>query len=172
MYATPLSYVASILAGENSVKELHMLAEHRRGRLAAQAIDLPPPRHDADRAAAAWACEMVSLETAATAMPDRSIAWADFDAMLGAMPAELDRIARFFGFAADPPQIDALAAGPLMRRYSKDPNHDYSPALRQDLIAQELRLQGRDIEPALAMLGMAAERSALLRRALSRAEGK
>ena len=171
MYAAPRHYVASILAGENSVKELHALADHRSQRLAARDIAPPPARHDADRAAAAWACEMTTLEAAAAAMPDRQVAWADFDIILGNMPGELGRVAAFFGFAADPPKIEALAAGPLMRRYSKDPNYDYSPTLRAELIAQELRLQRRDIEAALAMLRTAAEKSELLSRALARAEG-
>jgi hypothetical protein len=58
-----------------------------------------------------------------------------------------------------------------MQRYSKDPKYEYSPNLRQQLIDQELRLQGREIEGALAMLRSTAEKSPLLARALSRAEG-
>ena len=42
--------------------------------------------------------------------------------------------------------------------------------VRQDLIEQELRLQGRDIDGALAMLRSSAEKSPLLARALARAE--
>jgi hypothetical protein len=171
IYAAPRHYIASILAGENSVKELQALADHRGQRLAVRGIVLPPARHDADRAAAAWACEMTTLESAADAMIDRDIAWADFDAMLKNIPAEFGRVARFFGFEDDAGRLEALAAGPLMRRYSKDPNYDYSPTLRGELIAQELRLQGRDIDAALAMLRSAAERSELLSRAVARAGG-
>jgi hypothetical protein len=58
-----------------------------------------------------------------------------------------------------------------MSRYSKDPNHEYSPRLRQDLIDQELRLRGREIDDGLAMLRVAAEESPLLARALRRALG-
>ncbi|NUR46139.1 MAG: hypothetical protein HOP91_08310, partial [Sphingomonas sp.] len=65
MYASPRNYIASILAGENSVKELHALADYRGQRLARRDIALPAARNDADRAAAAWACEMVTLEDAA-----------------------------------------------------------------------------------------------------------
>src|SRR6185295_511936 len=74
MYATPRNYIGSILAGENSVKELHALADYRAQRLAGRGIDLPAPRHDADRAAAAWACEITTLEAAADLMADRQIA--------------------------------------------------------------------------------------------------
>jgi hypothetical protein len=171
MYASPRNYVASILAGENSVKELHALADYRGQRLAAREISLPPPRNDADRAAAAWACEMTTLETAADAMRDRRIAWADFDAMLANMAGELGRVASFFGFSADAKILETVAQGPLMTRYSKDPNYEYSPNLREQLIDQEVRLQGSDIDAALAMLRSASEKSELLGRALSRAEG-
>ena len=74
------------------------------------------------------------------------------------------------GFEADPQCLETIVRGPLMKRYSKDPNYEYSPTLRDELIAQELRLQGRDIEGGLAMLRSAAEKSPLLARALARAE--
>lgn len=171
MYARPRNYVASILAGENSVKELHALEQYRSQRLSARDVQLPATRHDADRAAAAWACEMTTLEAATDAMPDRQIAWADFDAMLADMPAGLGRAAGFFGMSADPGRLAGIARGPLMTRYSKDPSYEYSPSLREQLIDQEMRLQGNEIDGALAMLRSAAEKSEILARALSRAEG-
>jgi hypothetical protein len=172
MYARPRNYVASILAGENSLKELHALADYRVQRLARRGIVFPASRNDSDRAVAAWACEMTTLEAAAEAMPDRQIQWADFDAMLSGMPAALGRTAAFFGFAADAEQIGAIARGPLMQRYSKALEYDYSPSLRQDLIADATDRHGRDIDAALAMLQAAAEKSTLLARALSRAQAE
>jgi hypothetical protein len=172
MFARPKSYVAGILAGENSVKELHALENYRAQRLADRDVMLPPARNDADRAAAAWACEMTTLEAAAEEMSDRQVLWTDFDAMLADMQRELARAATFFGFPAPEDRLMAIAGGPLMQRYSKDPRYDYSPNLRQQLIEQELRLQGGEIEHALAMLHAASEKSPLLARALGRAEGK
>lgn len=168
MYARPGNYVASILAGENSLKELRALGDYRAQRLNSRGIVLPAARNDAERAAIAWACEMTSLEVAAEKMTDRRIAWADFDTMLGEMDAELDRVAAFFGFTADPARLRAIAAGPLMQRYSKALEYEYSPALRYELIAQEFRIQGREIDAALAMLRAGAEKSLLLARALER----
>jgi hypothetical protein len=170
MYARPRNYVASILAGENSLKELQALSDYRDQRLAARGIALPQASNDAERAAIAWACEMTSVEAAAETMGDRRIAWAEFDSMLGDMNGELSRVADFFGFNADPARAEAIAAGPLMRRYSKALEYEYSPALRDELIAQEVRLQGGKIDVALAMLRASAEKSPLLARALSRSE--
>ena len=171
MYASPRNYVASILAGENSVKELHALEIHRAQRLARRGIAFAAVRTDADRAAVAWACEMATLEGAAEPMADRQVEWADFDAMLGDMASQLGRVARFFGFETTDDRLTEIAGSPLMQRYSKDPKYEYSANLRQQLIDQELRLQGRQIEAALAMLRATAEKSPLLARALSRAEG-
>jgi hypothetical protein len=171
IFAQPRHYVASILAGENSVKELQALDDYRRARLTSRGIALAPPTTDAGRAAAAWACEMTTLEDAASAMSDRRIEWEDFDAMLADMPAALLRVSRLFDFVVDEDRIAAVATGPLMQRYSKDPAYDYSARLREQLIEQELRLQGPQIEGALAMLSRAAEKSELLARALSRGQG-
>src|SRR3954451_23842898 len=140
MYATPRNYIASILAGQNSLQELRMLAGPRAQRANARDVYVPA-QNDADHAAAAWACEMTTLEAAADAMPDRQIAWAEFDAMLADMPAGLGRAAGFFGMAAGPDRLAGIARGPLMTRYSKDPSYEYSPNLREQLIDQEMRLQ-------------------------------
>ena len=169
MYATPRNYVASILAGENSVQELRMLGDSRAERMTTR-VGALCARTDADLAAAAWACEMTALEAAAEAMPDRPIAWADFDRMLADMPTELALVASFFGFSADETDVRAIAQGPLMTRYSKAPEHEYSAALRSDLIAEASAFHRTEIHGALAMLDAAAEKSSLLARALRRAE--
>ena len=171
LYATPANYVASILAGENSIKELEVLHPIRCGRLRGRGIELAGfDRNDAHRAAMAWACEMISLESAAEAMPDRRILWADFDLMLGDMSGWLERCAAHFGFAATPKRIEDLVAGPLMRRYSKALEYDYSPSLRAELLAEAARQHGDEIYAAVAALRQGAESAPLLKRALDRAQ--
>ena len=170
MFASPRNYVASILAGENSVKELRMLAPSRAQRISRRVPTIDPANNDAELAAVAWACEMTSLEVAADAMTDRQVAWADFDAMLCDMEAELTRVAKFFAFACEKTRVAALVRGPLMLRYSKDLGYEYSAALRRDLIEDAARHFGREMEGALAMLRRAAERSPLLARSLARAQ--
>jgi hypothetical protein len=167
MYASPRNYIGSILAGPNSVQELAALAPSRAQRMKGR-VSLPPQSNAAEAAAAAWACEMTALESAAERMTDRQIAWADFDAMLADMPAELKRTASFFGFATD--KIEAIASGPLMRRYSKATEYEYSPSLRCDLITEAEAANRADLDGALAMLQSAAENSPLLAKALRRAE--
>jgi len=111
---------------------------------------------------------MTSLEAAAERMGDRNIEWADFDRMLDDMPEAIARTAVHFGFRDDCATVEAIANGPLMRRYSKATEYDYSPALRRELIAQAARQHAGDIADALAMLDRAAQESPLLARALTR----
>ena len=101
-------------------------------------------------------------------MADRQILWANFDQLLADMEAGLARLADFFGFEAPPERAREIARGPLMSRYSKALEHDYSPELRRQLIEQELRLQGPAIKAALTVLSNAAKNSPLLAAALAR----
>jgi len=171
MFASPRNYIASILAGENSIKELHSLAPARGQRLQQRAPNLGPARNEADLAAIAWACEITALEAAAEAMPDRRIEWADFDEMLDAMPDGLGRVSTFFGFDAEPAAIRAIAEGPLMKRYSKALEYDYSAQLRRELISGTTAQFGSYVEAAIAMLQKAAGNSPLLAQAMARAGG-
>jgi len=169
MYAIPRNYIGSILAGENSLVELRQLAPSRAQRLSRRVSAIWAAHNDAELAAIAWACEMTALEAAADAMPDRHIGWADFDAMLEDMAPELGRATKFFGFDADEARLQAIATGPLMTRYSKGLEYDYSAGLRRELIAEAAAANASAIDDALAMLGAAAEKSPMLARTLERA---
>ncbi|MGH6706492.1 MAG: hypothetical protein ACREB1_06760 [Sphingomicrobium sp.] len=170
LFASPNRYIQSILAGENSLIELRELGGERTRRLSARGIELQgfeaSPAH---LAAAAWACEMTSLEAASDALLAESVMWADFDRMLLDMGDALKRVASHFGFAACDATLEAIAAGPLMRRYSKALEYDYSPSLRADLLEEAGRVHGADIADALAAL--AASGHPLIERALARSEG-
>lgn len=172
LYASPDHYVAGILAGENSVKELNALHDTRIGRLKARGIELNGfDATLAHRAALAWACEMTSLEAAADLMTDRRIMWTDFDRALDDMAGWLARCAQHFGLSASEERFAELASGPLMRRYSKAMEYDYSPSLRAELLAEAAADHRADIEAALAALRGAAKSAPLLDRALLRADG-
>jgi hypothetical protein len=168
MYVEARSFIATMLAGENSKPELFRRAADRAQRLKKRGIVFPEARGDADLAAAAWACEMTSLEAAADAMPDRTIGWIDFDKMLEDITSTLARSAELLDFEANPEQLEAIAHGPLLGRYSKALEHEYSPGLRQHIIHQAKVRYQREIHGALAMLNAAAEKSSLLARALAR----
>lgn len=169
MYATPRNYIASILAGENSVEEMRLLAGKRSHRLNERNIYIPA-QNDAGHAAVAWATEMSSLEAAADAMADRRIKWVDFDALLEDFELAIVHIGSFFRFSFDAAKMQEIVRGPLMSRYSKAVEFEYSPSLRRELIGEAQERFYEDINSALAMLRSAAEKSPLLERALRRSE--
>jgi hypothetical protein len=173
MHVGARSYIATILAGENSVKELHALHNFRAQRMR----DRVPPMadvatNDVHRAAMAWACEMTALEAAVDLMADCSIFWLDFDNFLVDPGAGLFEVARHFGFGITAEAARAVASGPLMARYSKDLAHDYSPALRQRLQDEARHSFGAEIESAVQMLDESSRTSPLLARALGRTAGR
>lgn len=169
LYATPRRYIASILAGENSVRELHALVPGRRQRMAARVSDQGQPGTEAGIAAIAWACEMTALEAAAEALPQARIQWVDFDQLLGDVADNLRRIALGLELEADADELAALASNPLLKRYSKALEYDYSASLRSDLIAEAQAHFRSEIDAALDLLAQSAETSPLLARALNRA---
>jgi hypothetical protein len=168
LYATPRSFISGIMAGENSRKEVAGGAEQRSDRLRSRGIALPPSRSEADVAAAAWACEMTALEAA----DGPNILWADFDQVLVRMEGFLRELAGFFAFEASSDRLNEIADGPLMRRYSKATEFEYSPELRRELLDEADTLHRVDIESALAMLDAASETSPLLQNALDRARAE
>lgn len=168
LYAAPEQYLATILAGPNSLQELQLLAEARARRMAGRVVGLAGwERSAAHRAAAAWACEVTALEAAAETIGD-SVMWADFDSVLADLAGWLGRIAGAFGFDSSPDRLSAIANGPLTRRYSKALEYDYGPELRAQLLDEARSGHRQAIDSALAMLGDAAEKSPLLARALAR----
>ena len=170
MYASPINYIATTLAGESSLNDLRGLEESRTRRLESRDIHLEAPRNDAERAAAAWATEITGLELAAGTMANRAILWVDFDLMLENVAAALSEIVQFFGLDAASGTITSIAEGPLMQRYSKALEYEYSPQLRADLIRDSSRRNALDIRGAIAMLEKAAEKSAILASALGRSQ--
>ncbi len=65
--------------------------------------------------------------------------------------------------------LRTVARGPLLGRYSKALEYEYSPALRRDLLAQTGREHGAAIGEALGWLASAARGAPLLEAALNRA---
>ena len=173
MFAGARSYIETILAGENSVRELHALHEYRLRRMQGRLDPIETAASsDAHLAAMAWACEMTALEAAAEAMPDRPILWLDFDAYLAAPRERMAAAASHLGVVVSEEEAQGIADGPLMRRYSKAPEHEYSPELRLELQVEARQRHGAAIESALRMLKEASRTAPLLARALERDAGR
>ena len=160
LYVTPLNYLRGILGGPNSRREAQALAPPRLRRLQAlaPALETHVPltlRSEGELIAMNWLCEMATLQAAAVACASRTL-WIDFDVFLGAPAAALRQI--FCALGVDPlgADIDALLAGPLMRQYSKAPEHAYDAALRNEVLLSAEYEHGPEIRRGMAWLnGMA-----------------
>jgi hypothetical protein len=178
LHTGPERYFETILAGPNSRQELAMTAQARLKRLH-RAVGGERWRlwelGEGERVAMAWAAEMTSLASAANALPGSSM-WLDFDSFLAAPAPALAALAAFFGISLDRAGAEHLAADPLMRRYSKAAEYEYSRELREEVLAGARRDQAPAIAAARrwldeAALGCPAIAAALERSAASTAPG-
>lgn len=165
-------YLAALLGGENARTDLYGFAKLRRRRLADLARTgawSPPPLSDlsiGEVAALSWLAETVEIDRAIRAGAD--LACIDFDAFLAdpapALAMLCDRTAR----PASGEAIARALAGPLMKRYSKAMEHDFSPGLRREIIADASRNHAAEIARGRAFLDRAAKADAAIAGALER----
>ena len=173
LYATPDHYLENILAGENSWQTLQALSPTRLARLQGRCPGLaadPAAMHDGLKAALGWACEMTSLEAAAARLPADAVMRLDFDVFLADPARHLAAIAAHFGHPA--PDAEAICNGPLMRRYSKALEYEYSPALRREILADARRRHAGAIADALNWLAGLESRYPAVAQAIRRARAE
>jgi hypothetical protein len=165
LHASARRYVENILAGDASRQELHHLAESRTARLARRLGRMTwnlPAMTEGERAALAWASEMASLHDAAAALPPGATGWCDFDEFLAAPAERLLAVAGFFGQPLDAASAQALCGGRLMTRYSKAPEYEYSPRLREEVLADSRSRNRAAIAEAMAWLDSVAREHPLV----------
>jgi hypothetical protein len=174
LYARPDRYLENILAGENSWQTLQALSPVRLARLQGRCPGLEADigaMHDGLRASLGWACEMTSLEAAASRMPAGAVLWLDFDTFLEDPLHHFRAAAAHFGHETDEPTARAIVEGPLMGRYSKALDYEYTPALRREILADARHRHGAAIRDGLNWLaGLAASYPAVAQ-AIRRAQG-
>ena len=160
LYAPLPRYIETILAGEASTAETLAQAPARIARLAALLPDFPfalwqlPP---VTRIAMSWLCEMATAQRTLPRTDPRHL-WADFEDVLADPAAALAAQCGHFGLSVDAARIDAALAGPVMRQYSKAPEHGYSPDLRRELQAQAAAENAPAIAEAIAWVEALAAR--------------
>lgn len=174
LYATPSHYLENILAGQNSWQTLQAMSPIRlarlQGRCPGLALDLDRAS-DSIKAALGWACEMTSLEQAASRLPPETVLWMDFDLFLTDPAGHFGAIAGHFDHAVAPAQARAICEGPLIRRYSKALDYEYSPELRGQILAEARRMHAPAISDALNWLGDMESRYPAAAQAIRRAQG-
>ena len=167
MYVSPESYMATILGGPNSRQEAKMLAPSRLRRLhrriGTEAWQLGS-LSEGEILGMSWACEMSALAQAANS-GDRRVFRVDFDQFLANPAPTLSALLGHFDIETTAGEVRAIVDGPIMRRYSKAPEHDYDAALRRDVLNSARATHGTEIKRGLAWLDHAAEQYAAVRHA-------
>jgi len=147
MFAQPLAYLRGIFAGPASRAETRQLAPMRLARLLRRIGGSDPhiePRSEGEWIAMSWACEMSALRAAAGRLASR-VLWVDFDAFLAEPAVALEAIFRTLGERPAAVEIERLLGSPVMRQYSKAPEHAYDAALRRELLLEAGRQHAAEI---------------------------
>ena len=158
--------LATLLAGANSLIDLRGHGAERLKRLSARIGSGIAPLYTlspGQLAAMSWLAESMTRREALDRFGDRVIP-VDFDDFLGDVAQFMQRILVHFDLPADAGQLAQLAASPVLERYSKAPEHDYGPAIRNGILADARRAHRVEIDKGMRWL----ERLARSERAVAR----
>jgi len=173
LFVSPESYIATILAGSNAREEAKTLTEGRLKRLnrrvGREAWRLGA-LSEGEALAASWSAEMSALVEAKAAAGARAMPL-DFDGFLANPDEHLAKTLRHFDCKTTPKKLAEILGGPLMQRYSKAPEHAYSPELRRELLDEARKTHAAEIAKGLAWLERAANEAPLIADSLKLAVG-
>ncbi len=146
------TYLAIMLAAENSAVDLNAHGPERLHRLG-KLLNAPPPRPSnlGELAAMSWLVERLTQDELLHAFGERILP-VDFDTLLQDTGTALAKVLAHLQISAVPEEATAIACSPVLARYSKAPEHEYSAQLRADRLGEARRLYGTEIRGALAWL--------------------
>ncbi|MGH8177662.1 MAG: hypothetical protein ACREV5_15505 [Steroidobacter sp.] len=138
-------YLATLLAGKNSSIDLRGHGPVRIRRLQSRLTASLMPLHAltlGELAALSWLAETWNQRDAAKMAGERLLA-VDFDRFLANVENCMDEILRHFGLSLDPKFLSEIAHSPVLTRYSKAAEFEYSPQIRAEIL-NESRQRNRD----------------------------
>ncbi len=148
------SYIVALLSGRNVANDLRGHGPERFRRLARYGVTALAPLHQhslGELAAASWLAETWSQHKALDAAGERIIA-IDFDELLADLPGQIDRIVKHLGVPHDAGFVAGAAKSAALVRYSKAPEHAYSPQMRAEILADARKVHGEEIRKGLTWL--------------------
>jgi len=147
-------YLATLLAGQNSPIDLRGHGPGRMRRLQARIGTALTPLHTlslGELAAMSWLAETWSQRDAMREFPERTLAL-DFDRFLGDVRRSMERVLRHFGLPGDPKYLQEVARNPVLTRYSKAPEHAYTPDIRAQVLNDSRQDNREEIRKGLDWL--------------------
>jgi len=150
-------YLATLLAGANSEIDLNGHAPLRLRRLQSMlgtgAVPPLPALSLGELAALSWLVERLTQKAVTDAFGARILA-IDFDHMLEKPGRTVTAVLRHFDLAVPRDAVTTIAQSPVLMRYSKAPEHAYSPQLRSQLLAQARVEQAQELRKGLDLLDL------------------
>ena len=150
----PEVYLATLLAGKNSAMDLRGHGPVRIRSLQRRVRAQLAPLHalsPGELAAMSWLAEALNEADLKTAAAERVLSL-DFDEFLGNVEAGLASVLRHFALPNAPALSAALARSPVLTRYSKAAEFEYSPQLRAQVLGEARRTHAAEIRKGLAWL--------------------
>ena len=156
------TYLATLLAGPNSPIDLNWHAAERVRRLHAlvgensfsvASLSL------GELAAMSWLAERLTQQAAMRQFGSRILAL-DFEQLLREPAETIATVVGHFEIAIAPDYLANIARSPVLTRYSKAPEHAYSPQLRSQLLAQARRDHAAELRKGLSFVEALAARHA------------
>jgi hypothetical protein len=164
-------YLATLLAGKNSPVDLRGHGPERMRRLQTRIGTTLAPLHTlsiGELAAMSWLAESWTQRDAVTRFAGRVIAL-DFDAFLANVADNMARILGHFALPADARYLSAVDRSPVLTRYSKAPEHAYTPDVRAEVLRDSRRHNREEIHKGMDWLERTARADAPTRDILNAA---
>lgn len=169
MNLKPEPYLATLLAGENSYLDLRGHGPERYQRLVRLAGAPPTPLNAmsaGEIAALTWLVETLTQAGIRQAFGERILPL-DFDAFLADSAAALRAVCAHFALAPPESYFAGAPNSPVLQRYSKAPEHAYTPAFRAQILAQSRSVNAAEIVKGMRWLEAFAASSSAAAQALS-----
>ena len=147
-------YLATLLAGQNSPLDLRGHGPGRIRRLQARIAAPLAPLHTmsiGELAAMSWLTESWTQREAVERCPGRAIAL-DFDQFLANVAEAMGRILGHFELAVDARYLSEVSRSPVLTRYSKAPEHAYTPEVRAEVLRDSRRHNNEEIRRGMNWL--------------------
>jgi hypothetical protein len=147
-------YLATLLAGKNAGIDLRGHGPVRIRQLQARIATPLSPLHSlsiGELAAMSWLAETWNQHDAVVRLGARVLAL-DFDELLGDVADAVRRVAAHFQLPLESRWLADIARSPVLTRYSKSPEFEYSPQVRRELLRQSRQNNAAQIGAGLRWL--------------------
>jgi hypothetical protein len=147
-------YLATLLAGQNSPADLRGHGPERMRRLRSR-LTLPlPPLYEmsiGELAALGWLAESSSKHDASQAFPDLVLAL-DFEQFLSNIAGTMGSVLGHLGLPVDARYLSQVERSAVLTRYSKAPEHAYTPRDRAEILADSRQHNRAEIRRGMSWL--------------------